>query len=479
MTERLPPRWFPGALIPVAAGLAWLAIGWRTDLAFGVLASVPGGLMLGAGVALFLWPGDRQITHYMALGAGLSLPLGLLALPWAGVSAGLLFLALGVLSFAAAGRAALLLQPVPSGAPAPERNARMARKAALDEAVLAYFLSAARIPGGSQVERDLDELEQLERLAEREGWLAEPASFHASPPPAEPEIRARRAARRDFLHLRFDSGYRPHPGLPGAQRWLGHAANRRAHAWVFRHEGAPRPWVLGIHGYRMGMPWLDFSLFDIDVLHHRLGFNVVLPVLPLHGPRCHHRLSGSDFLDGPMADLLHAEAQALWDLRRVLGWLRESERAPAVGVLGYSLGGYNAALLAAMEPDLATVIAGIPLADIPGALWHHMPPVHLHFIESRGITRERLGRLLSPVSPLALAPRVPRERLGLFAAAGDQIVPPAQPLSLWRHWGEPDCHWYQGSHMSVRREASTARFVSDRLAVLGTGSVAEAVADRA
>lgn len=467
MPERMPPRWFLGALLPAAAGLGWLAVGWRTDLVFGVLASLPGGLLLGTGLALFLWPGDRQITHYMALGAVLSLPLSLVAMPWAGLLPGMLFLLLGIAAFLTAGRAALLQNPVPPEVPAPERTARMSRKAAVDEAVLAYFLSVARVPGGSQVERDVDELAQLEAGLARNGWRKSPADFHHRPPPAEPELRTRKAAGREFQHLRFDSGYSPHPDLPGGERWQERTANRCGHAWVFRHPGPPRPWLMGVHGYRMGMPWVDFSLFDVDTYHHRLGLNLILPTLPLHGPRSHGRLSGGDFLDGPMADILHAEAQAVWDLRRVLGWLREHESAPAVGVLGYSLGGYNAALLAALEPDLAAVIAGIPLTDIAGTLWRHMPRAHVRYIESRGITPDRLRRLLAPVSPLALMPQVAPERRHLFAAVGDQLIPPAQPLALWKHWGEPSCYWYQGSHMSVRREPSVAAHIAEILTASG------------
>lgn len=467
MNRHLPARWFPGALVAVIAGLLWLALGWRTDLVFGVIATLPGGLLLGSGVALFLWPGDRQITHYMAFGAVLSVPLALVAMPWAGLVPGLLFLLFGIGTFIVAGRAALLQSTVPEGVPTPEPSVRMACKAAVDEGILAYFMSVARIPAGAQVKRDAEELLRLETVLERNGWSASPASFHEKPPPAEPELSERKSLGRNFLHMRFDSGYRPHPELPGGERWPEHAANRQAHAWVFRHPGPPRPWLMGIHGYRMGFPWMDLTLFDIGLLHHRLGLNVVLPVLPLHGPRRTGRLTGSGYLDGPMADVLHAEAQAAWDLRRVLGWLRESESAPAVGVLGYSLGGYNTALLAALEEDLAVVIAGIPLTDVVTGLWSHMPAIHLHHLESRGITRQWLKRLLAPVSPLALPPLVAPERRYIFAATGDQIVPPAQPLALWRHWDEPECLWYQGSHMSVRRESSVAAFINDALTASG------------
>src|SRR5262249_25663562 len=74
------------------------------------------------------------------------------------------------------------------------------------------------------------------------GWLDEPLGYHPAPPPARP-TEARRAAARGlaFQHLRFDSGYEPHPGEPGRARWLDHVPNRTAHAWVLEHAGPPRP----------------------------------------------------------------------------------------------------------------------------------------------------------------------------------------------------------------------------------------------
>src|SRR3546814_4593895 len=63
-----------------------------------------------------------------------------------------------------------------------------------------------------------------------------------------------------------------------------------------------------------------------------------LPVLPLHGPRSTGWRSGDHYLDGDMTDLVYAESQALWDLRRTLAWLRANESGARVGVYGISLG---------------------------------------------------------------------------------------------------------------------------------------------
>jgi dienelactone hydrolase len=99
---------------------------------------------------------------------------------------------------------------------------------------------------------------------------------------------------------------------------------------------------------------------------------VLIPVLPLHGPRRIGRMSGDGFLSGNVLDTIHAEAQAVWDARRLIGWAR-AEGAPLVGVHGLSLGGYTTALLASLQEGLSCVIAGIPVADLARTFWRHGP----------------------------------------------------------------------------------------------------------
>jgi len=150
--------------------------------------------------------------------------------------------------------------------------------------------------------------------------------------------------------------------------------------------------------------------------------------------------------------------------------------------MGYSLGGYNTSLLAGLDADLQCAIAGIPLTDMAAAVWRHMPGLQRRQIESQGLDLAQIQRALTPVSPLALSPLVPKDRRYIFAATGDQLVPTDQALRLWQHWDEPECCWYQGSHLSVRREASVRRFVTSALTRSGLNEsdhVAPAVASHA
>lgn len=129
--------------------------------------------------------------------------------------------------------------------------------------------------------------------------------------------------------------------------------------------------------------------------------------LPLHGPRKIGRQSGAGYLTGNFLDTLHAEAQAMWDIRRLLSWIR-AQGGEQIGVYGLSLGGYNTALLAGLEDGFACAIAGIPATDFIQLTFRHGPPLQVRFAERHGLVHDEVAELLRVVSPMAGTPRLPR-----------------------------------------------------------------------
>lgn len=463
------PRHRLEGLLGGLTAVVWLV--WSHDAsAPGVGAAVLGAIWLaGAAVPLWLWPGDRHSTQQLALSSlasfALALLLGFACGPPGGVA---LILVLSALSFAGAGHAAVAQEHRYAYAPAPQMNAALAAKVALDEAMLGWFTLLVRTPVGEQARRAAREAEQAEAQWEAQGWLKAASGYHRSPPPAEDvQVRPARVARWHCEHVSLPSGYSPWPQEPGRERWLSQVRNRTSHAQMLRHRDRPRPWLICIHGYRMGSGFADLSMFSPQWLHRELGLNLLLPVLPLHGARRSGWLSGDGFLDGDPLDVLHAEAQAVWDLRRLLEWLWRVHDAPAVGVFGVSLGGYNAALLSALEPALSCVIAGIPATDLAALQWRHASRSPLRYMDSLGLTQARVQKLLTPVSPLAMPCLLERSRRFIFAASADRLVPPEQVVRLWQHWQQPQIHWYQGGHLTFRSDPGVKRLIETALRTTG------------
>ena len=361
-----------------------------------------------------------------------------------------------------------LESPARQGMPAPARSLGLALKVAADE-----LFFAAEVVSGALAVRARDrrrvarEVEAAHALFDDRGWLARPATFHRKPPPlARVDVRPARGGHGRYLHVSFPSGFEPHAGVPGRARWLRYAPNRTAHAWLLRHEGAPRPWVVCVPGYRMGQPLLDFAGFRASWLHRELGLNVAIAVLPFHGPRRVGRRSGDGYLSGDFLDTLHAQTQAIWDLRRLVGWLRR-EGAPAIGAYGLSLGSYTVSLLAALEPALDCAVAGIPASCFVGLARSNVPRGLLALAERGGFPFERIEALLRVVSPLALRPLLSRERCFIYAGTADRLAPPSQAFDLWEHWDRPRVAWYHGSHVSFCVEPTVPALLREALGADG------------
>ncbi len=461
-----PPRWSPLSIVPIAAGLSWL---WCAA-SFGVVgfffSVIPGCLLLSSGMATLLFPGDARIPHFAALGGLLGVPLAFPAFFVAGFGTGAVLVLVSAASFIAAGAISVHQDPHVEDVPTPAPSVKLASQVAIDDALLATMHLTMPLPKSSEQGRIRDEVRQAEELFRDRGWLEKPADYHRAPPVLEsPQLLRTSSRGLEYEHLSFESGYSPHPEEPGRDRWLAKPRNRTAHAWVLRHDSPERPWLVCINGYQMGAPIVDLQAFRAARLHHKLGLNLAIGVLPLHGPRKEGTRSGDGFLSGDILDTIHAEAQAMWDLRRIVSWIR-AQGGNRIGVHGLSLGGYNCALLASLE-ELCCAIPGIPLADTVRALWRHGPSLQIRYAERTGLVHDAVAEVASVVSPLALEPKVAKPGRFIFGAVADRLVPPDHVRDLWRHWDRPRIVWYQGGHVTFRFHREVGDLLDEALRETG------------
>jgi Prolyl oligopeptidase family len=361
---------------------------------------------------------------------------------------------------------------IPSGRPTPG----FAGHVLLDEMLLTGFRTVHR--GDTELApHAMGEITGAVEMFDDAGWLSTPTSFHLAPPPPDASattIRRVRSMQHTYERLIFESGYEPHADEPGRERWLSYSGNHQATAWILRHD-EPRPWLVSIHGAQMGRPNIDLTILRARWLHQELGLNVALPVLPLHGPRRPGAPKGTSFPGPDVLDNIHGASQSVWDVRRLIAWIRAQDPDAAVGITGVSLGGYVSSLVAGLDPDLACAILGVPVVDLVSLMEHHTPPD----LKSRWLGALEPARHISRVvSPLATQPLVPLERRFVYAGLADRIIHPhLQIMRLWEHWSRPEIHWYEGGHTLFFRSNSSARFLQTALTQSGLIEAPEAPGD--
>lgn len=343
------------------------------------------------------------------------------------------------------------LAPAVRAVPRSRLTPAVRRDVLLDK--LAWNVSQSMVvtPPEAELERIHLELQMAHGLFERRGWLADPAAYHQAP--ELPQIRSKRVRSGPlrFTSLTWISGYEPHHDEPGRTRWNSYQRNHIARASILRHRGKDRPWLLCVHGWGMGRPALDAQAFRALHLHRRLGLNVALVVLPLHGKRRPDGATGmAPFPGVDMMDNVHGFAQATSDIRQLISWIRERTDAP-IGLMGMSLGGYTTALVSSIDDRLDAAVPLIPAVDLT-TIFADLADERLEGAEPdvRAETLELAGDVLSVVAPLHLTPQVDKDRRYIVAATLDQFTRAStQAAALWRHWDEPAIKWFHGSHVSL------------------------------
>ena len=344
----------------------------------------------------------------------------------------------------------------------------LAAQVLLDEVMIAAFRHPRLLPRDEDYEAAARDLADAQAVLTAGGWLADPGSYHGTPP--APDLVVHRHGQVPGLryeHLAFPSGWEPHRGEPGRDRWLSYTANRTAHAWIARSRTPSSSWLVCVHGFGMGSnPLFDLNAFRASQLV-RAGLNVAVVVLPLHGRRSTGRALGEGFMSIDLVDSMHGLAQAAWDARRLVAWLRREQGAEDVGVMGHSLGGHVVALVAGIEPGLSCVIAGIPVVDLPDLYRRHSPPAIARRAERYGVLGAQADAVHRVVSPLALDCRVPPEGRFIFAGLGDRMATFRHAHRLWMHWGRPRLATYEGGHVGFYWSGAVRRFVTESLGTAG------------
>ena len=317
----------------------------------------------------------------------------------------------------------------------------------VDVAIGAALFHRSKASRARSPTESLGHAERMRALAENAAVYDRPehddpdGPFFAKPAPMVPQVsRVRALAGGEVVDWTWPSGFEP-LCADVAERYLRHTTNRTAAARLFLHGDRPRPTAILLHGYRAGAYAFEERSWPVEWLYEK-GLDVALAVLPFHAVRAHR--PGPPIFPGSDPRISNEGfRQAVLDLRTLAGHLR-SRGAPAVGVMGMSLGAYTAALLATVEARLDFAVTMIPLASLS-----HIAESIGRLVgtpEEREAQRAALAVMHRVVSPLARPPRLAPERVLVLAAEGDRITPPSHARWLADHFHAP-LETFPGGHL--------------------------------
>lgn len=216
-------------------------------------------------------------------------------------------------------------------------------------------------------------------------------------------------------------------------KYLAVQGNRFAYARWFRHARGPRPCAVLVHGYMGGSYAVEERVWPLRRLWDA-GLDVVLTILPFHGPRRSQAkgLMPPAFPSSDPRFTIEGFRQVVFDHRALFDHLLGGG-VSSLGVMGMSLGGYSAALLATLEANLRFAVLFIPLAAIDDFAHTHGRMVGSD--EEQLLQRDALRQAQWPVSPLARPSLVPGDDVVVLAGEADRVtgLPHAQKLS--EHFG--------------------------------------------
>ncbi|WP_394561114.1 alpha/beta hydrolase family protein [Aquipseudomonas alcaligenes] len=303
----------------------------------------------------------------------------------------------------------------------------------------------ASLSGKGRIQDEFDALRFYEPLAR-----AGDASKVFLPPPQGIKVNIEEVSRDPIrrLQLSFDSPFQPlnpyaRPQFEAMQR------NTVAHAQHWCHGDRPRPTLIVIHGFAADAHWLNARALSLASFYER-GYDILLFTYPFHGRRAEPGswFSGQGLFGRGLVSFNESPMHAIHDLRVFIDYLQALGVA-RIGVAGISLGGYTAALLAAVDDRISYCIPIVPAVSPIDVFLEWQPTGALLSLLMRrqGVGVADMRGLLAVHNPLTYASPLEGQRMLIIGGAGDRVTMPRHLRLLQRHWPGSELHWFPGNHI--------------------------------
>ncbi len=147
-----------------------------------------------------------------------------------------------------------------------------------------------------------------------------------------------------------------------------------------------------------------------------------------------------------------AIVQTVKDARKIAALLeREDGIGDRVGILGTSLGGFVGALAFAVAPEFRAGVFALAGAGVSDVLLHESSETRaiIRELRARGVSEEEVRRRCVDFDPETYSTPERGDRVLLYGALFDRVVPPESTCRLARSFGEPTLRWVPAGHYTA------------------------------
>jgi hypothetical protein len=261
--------------------------------------------------------------------------------------------------------------------------------------------------------------------------------------------------------ITFKSKYIPvNPTM--SKRFEEFEENKTAYLIRWTHGDPGRNTLICLHGYMLGDPDQAKRMFKISKLFE-MGMDVALFITPFHWKRAPRSAALRGIFLQPDDVVMTCECfgQAMYDLYHSLLLLRKLG-TEKIGIIGASLGGYNAGLFACLTDQPAFAAMMVPAVKFTD----RFGPESVSASDKIDLDlQDKIHRLWNLHSPINFMPKIPKDRILIIASRGDKVCPFEPVAELCEKWGWPRHVFLTGGHwlMFNARERGRAwyRFLKD------------------
>ncbi len=314
------------------------------------------------------------------------------------------------------------------------------------------FLSAPRLARPFRPARNIsrDDYERQVDFYFENGYVENPTGFFTL---SEEVPEHRIIEDRPYLDGRFQVV--AYPSLHQVKnpqvrdRYLSFPENRTGYLVRWIHPEPTGKTVLCLHGYMLGEPEQAHTMFHVRKLYG-MGLDVALYITPFHWKRAPSSplLRGIFLQTDDVAMTCEAMGQSMADLHTGFLILKKLG-AGDIGLIGASLGGYNASLYSCLSDRHAFAAMMVPAVNFSkpyGPAFAKLPFT---------VPPSFMGKIVSVWelhSPLNHRPMLSTDRMLFVAARGDRLCPFEYLAELQKRWGFTRYRYMTGGHWLIFNE---------------------------